>query len=483
MDNHTLLNSPWAITPEAYQRIADFDLSKLPDPVLGYIEENRADSGAVAKTYVESKRDFLRQFEEQIFVADDGVATLNISGPIMPNPDVIDRYYFDAVDSVRVTNLIQAATNSDQIESLVININSPGGSVVGTPEMGKALRAFNESGKESVATGNVLIASAAYWFASQATRIEVTDSCMIGSIGVLRPHVDASEYRNKIGINVKVFRSGIYKAAGAYNTSMTDAQSDEIQDSIDAIHEDFKATVNHNRTIAAEHMEGQIFYGKDAVKIGIADSITDSIQSVISRLGGDGGSGSVSDPVDTKNKTTMSKDSDTKKQGAQSDTDTPDLESVSADLDSANARIDELTQENSTLSEANDGLNDQVETLTSERDTASERVTALETELAESDSKLEDLQKDFDEKVETAANEKAKELAEVLAEQKAAEIAAKNGGVDPLDVKGTADGDDSVIEDSQIALLSGADLWKKHAEIKNEKGADAATAFYRKFIR
>lgn len=488
MDNHTLLNSAWAITPEAYQHIANYDLDKLPDPVAAYIVEQKVKTGCDSreKTHVEWREDYLRQFEENILLDDDGVATLNVSGPLMPNPDVIDRYYFDAADSIRIASLIRAATEAPEVEKLVLNINSPGGAVVGTPEMGDALRKFNESGKESVAIGQVLIASAAYWFASQATRIEVTQSAMIGSIGVLRPHIDASEYYSKSGINVQVFRSGKYKAAGAYSTALTDVQSEEIQDSIDSIHEDFKRAVNLNRTISQEHMEGQVFYGKDAVEIGIADKLIHSASEVYNNLKGDYDEASVRGSVDTKTQTTMSKVSENEKQGAQDEPEVKDLESVNSDQEVANARIDELESENSTIAEANDELNNQVETLSKERDDANERISTLETELAERDSKMEELEglkEDFESKVEQAANEKAKELAEELAEKKAAEIAAKNGGVDEaLQVSGDKNSEEA-IEDSQIALLSDEDLWKKHSEIKKEKGSDAATEFYRNHIR
>jgi signal peptide peptidase SppA len=277
MENSTFLNSHWAITPEAFAKFAGYDLDRLtiPDSVLSVSESADDDSyrGRMAR--------FMRQFDEQISIDEDGIASLSICGPIMPNPDAVDRYFFEACDSVRVANLIRSAADDSRIKSLVLHINSPGGMVVGTPEVGNAIRAFNDSGKISIAFADTLMASAAYWIGSQASAVFSTESALLGSIGVIRPHVDASGMREQMGIKMEVFRGGKHKVAGAYNTEMTDEQREFIQSGVDEIHEQFKSAVRNGRgDIKDDDMQGQIFYGSKAVEKGLANGTVDNIDSI-----------------------------------------------------------------------------------------------------------------------------------------------------------------------------------------------------------
>lgn len=465
MDYETL-NSPWAITPEALRDIASRDFMKLDDS----LKDVRAsqDEEERCETFVEWKQRFLAQFEEKLTVTDDGVASINISGPLMPNPGLVDRYYFNAADSVRIANLIQAAANSEEIRTLVMSISSPGGMVIGTPEMGDAVRAFNEKGGTSYAFADTLMASAAYWVGSQATHVVTTKSALIGSIGVIRPHVDASGYHDKLGLKVEIFRGGSLKVAGAMNTSLTDEQREHIQDGVDAAHEDFKAAVNHRRTIADEHMQGQVFYGKDAVKVGVADGNVDNLKKVIVAAHSD-------KEVDMVGETIMSNPADIKTEAPEGTEDNPTAEEriadVSGQLDTANGRIAELEASESDLQSS-------VDSLTEERDSANARAESLNTEKADADSKLDDLQKahdelkeDFDAKVEAAAKAKAEELAPGIAAK-----LASDAGVDPADVS-NADGND---DGEQYANESEA--WERYAQVRKDDGDDAARAFYVKHI-
>lgn len=469
MDDATLINSSWAIAPASLEKILSYDRDRLKDPVSDF--KASEDSA----TYKERMEEFMRQFEEQLRVTEDGVGIIQVSGPLMPNPDAFDRFYYGAADSVRIASLIRAAAEAPEIESLVLSINSPGGMVIGTPEMGNAMRAFNDTGRESYAFTDTLMASGAYWLGSQAKNLIVTESALVGSIGVIRPHVDTSKLQDDLGVKIEIFRGGKHKVAGAYGTSLTDEQRKHIQDGVDDCHADFKRAVNEYRQIDEEDMQGQVFYGKDAIAHRLVDGTADDLSTLI----GLATEGSASTPlrvsVDTTNQATMSD------KAPQDEPQDQSVEQLSEDLDAANERIAALDAENEELASNLADANNELEEVRGELESANESANGLQVDLDAANEMIEELQGDLDSKVEELADKLAEVKAEQLAEAKAAEIAAQSG-TDASDVTPSED-EDADIDSAKIALLDVAQLWEQHSEIKRENGQEAARAFYEKHIR
>lgn len=453
-----LLNSPWAITPEALSKIASFDHSQLEDP-MARVEVTASDEG---KTHKERLNEFMSQFDEQLRVDDNGTATLEVSGPLMPNPDIYDRYYHNGADSVRIANLIQAAANSPEIERLVLLINSPGGMVIGTPEMGSALRDFNSTGKKSIAFADTLMASAAYWVGSQASEVYSTESALVGSIGVIRPHIDASAAHEKAGLKVEIFRGGKHKVAGAMGTAMTDEQRQHIQAGVDACHEDFKSTVNNYRSISNESMQGQVFYGKDAVGEGIIDSTVSGVSDLFKRVMGDVSSDLKVEMVDNSIGAMNTEDKETPNVD-EVDAESEELAQASADLETANSLIAEVTASEREAKDFTDELEATVDALTAERDEANANNEEVTSELESLKVQYDDLKANFKAKV------------EIEASIKAASIAA-DSGIDPIDIAGGQS------EDAQASHLTEKEAWAEYSNIRTDKGNNEARAFYVKSI-
>ena len=78
---------------------------------------------------------------------------------------------------------VTALANDPEVGTVIVDIDSPGGLVTGTPEAGDAIFAAR-SGAQVVALINPLAASAAYWLASQAAEVVAVPSADVGSIGV-----------------------------------------------------------------------------------------------------------------------------------------------------------------------------------------------------------------------------------------------------------------------------------------------------------
>lgn len=283
MIKEAINNDAWAIMPSSLDNISSKVLAGVNDPVLS----DEIVEGADGASYVEAKAAFMAQFEEQLRVDQDGTGYISIDGPMMLNPGPYERMVIGAADMGRIADLIRVAAGEEEIESLVININSPGGTVVGTPELAGAIREFNSTGKKSVAFTNSLMASAAYWVGSQCSEVVCTESAIVGSVGVIRAHVDLTEARAQAGVKVEVFRGGDNKVAGAYSTEIDDEQRELIQQGIDEKHAEFQDVVRSTRNIDLAMLDGRTFYGKQAAENGFADAVVSSFAGVASRVKND----------------------------------------------------------------------------------------------------------------------------------------------------------------------------------------------------
>jgi signal peptide peptidase SppA len=213
----------------------------------------------------------------------NGVATIDITGPLMRNPDAFDRYMLDATDMNDIQEAIDQAGSRPDVHSVMLNIDSPGGTVQGTPELAAAVADLGES-KPVYAFSSGLMCSAAYWIASQAKAIYATPSARVGSIGVVLAVVDQSERLAKAGVKVEVFTSGKYKAIGHSAKPMTDEHRAHVQSQIDDVGADFRQAVTTRRNVPADAMEGQVFSGKNAGKVKLITATVKNAADAYQRL-------------------------------------------------------------------------------------------------------------------------------------------------------------------------------------------------------
>lgn len=186
---------------------------------------------------------------------------------------------------------IERADASEGIDALVIEMDTPGGSVDGTPELGLAIK---ETNVPLVVFADNMVASAGIWAASQANKImaNANNYTEIGSIGTLYVH---GSYANVIEAgnfpNVKIIRApqSVDKAKVNSFEELTADQENAIKADLKQITEDFIATVKAGRGDRLNTGEENIFTGKmypavEALAMGLIDSIG-SRQDAIDRAG------------------------------------------------------------------------------------------------------------------------------------------------------------------------------------------------------
>ena len=213
----------------------------------------------------------------------DGVGIIDLHGPLMRQPDLISSLLFGATDMNEVTEAIQEAVQRDDVQSILIDIDSPGGTVNGTPELAQAV-ADAAKLKSIYAFSAGQMCSAAYWIASQCDAVYATPSARVGSIGVMLPFIDSTEKFRSEGLNVEVFAAGKFKGMATPGVPLTEDQRALIQSDIEEIAADFKAAVlARGRKIPDSAMEGQSFSARNAQRLNLAGTVG-SRDEVISRL-------------------------------------------------------------------------------------------------------------------------------------------------------------------------------------------------------
>lgn len=194
---------------------------------------------------------------------ENGVAYIVVAGTLVPSADSWDKHCgFQGLDEI--ASCVTSAASDPSVSSIVLDFDSPGGTVRGTPEAAQSI-ADAASKKRVVAFTSGLCCSGAYWLASQAHEILTTRTGTTGSIGVMMPFIDRSALAEKLGLKVELFKTGKFKGMGVAGTSLTDDQRSHIQERLDQIFTEFKtAVLARGRAISADSMQGQTFYGPDA---------------------------------------------------------------------------------------------------------------------------------------------------------------------------------------------------------------------------
>lgn len=181
----------------------------------------------------------------------------------------------------------RGAVANPEVKAVVFNVDSPGGTVSGVPEMAEEIFQAR-SKKPIIAVANTMAASAAYWLAAAASRVVVTPSGSVGSIGVFAMHVDQSKMLDDFGLKVTLISAGQYKVEGNSFQHITEEAFAQIQKEVDDVYEMFISDIARFRGTDVEAVlnnfgQGRMVKAKDALQVNMVDSI-DTVDNVINNL-------------------------------------------------------------------------------------------------------------------------------------------------------------------------------------------------------
>ena len=202
----------------------------------------------------------------------NNAAIVQVKGPIIKDAGWLAYYGFAGSRETLVA--LESAAADEEIENIVMVMDTPGGSVDGLAELGDAIYRINQTKPITVHIDGML-ASAGYYIAAGASAIYANRMDLIGSIGTRIMLYDYSEYFSELGIKAIPIDTGEHKSAGAEGTEITEAQQAEFQRIVDGYFEDFMSVINRGRTIddLESLADGRVFFAEEAVKSGLIDGI------------------------------------------------------------------------------------------------------------------------------------------------------------------------------------------------------------------
>lgn len=216
--------------------------------------------------------DELAEAKRYDYAIADGVAIINVDGPIMKHRSSMG----GSCSTVELRRLVRQAVADPKVRGICFRIESPGGSVSGTPEAFEEIRKASQS-KPTMAFAEDLCASAGYWLACGADRIVANEAALVGSIGVYTVVADSSARAKADGVLVHVVRTGQHKGAGEPGTEITEDHLAHWQTEVDGLNALFLRAVKTGRDFDDSTLEriadGRCHLAKDALSLGLIDAV------------------------------------------------------------------------------------------------------------------------------------------------------------------------------------------------------------------
>lgn len=217
-------------------------------------------------------------------ISRSGVALVPVHGTISHRA----RHYFGGTSCEHLAGVFGAIAADDSIGTIVLDMNTPGGSVYGVPELAAQLRALRAS-KRIIAVANALSASAGYWIGSAAHEFVVTPSGEAGSIGVFATHIDVSKALEEFGVKVTLISEGTYKVEGNPFEALSEEARAAIQASVADYYGMFVRAVAENRGVSEKDVrggmgEGRVLTAQRALAEKLVDRVA-TLDEVLAELG------------------------------------------------------------------------------------------------------------------------------------------------------------------------------------------------------
>lgn len=264
---------PWAIQREKLAVLADILVARADGEKFVPSDFAAAISDARAKEVAET---------------DGSVAIIPIHGVLADKMDAFSAMS-GGTSYQGIKRALYKALSSDDVKAIILDIDSPGGSVPGTDELASEIRKVRGGEKPIIAQVNSLAASAAYWIAAQADEIVVTPSGRAGSIGIYTAHDDLSAAMERRGIKRTYISAGKHKVEGNETEPLSEDALSYYQGMIDRSYGKFVSAVAAGRGVSKSEVEdrygqGRVFYAESLIERGMADRIA-TLDETLDRFG------------------------------------------------------------------------------------------------------------------------------------------------------------------------------------------------------
>jgi protease IV len=229
--------------------------------------------------------------------SDNKIAVIEVDGVISSGE--VDRSGVDMVQFIK--DQLDTAEHDTDVKAVILKVDSPGGEVLASDEINKAITKFQDNThRPVVASMGTLAASGGYYISVPCRWIVANEMTITGSIGVIMHGYNYRELMDKIGIHPMVFKSGRFKDMlsgdredknlSTDDQRTRDQENQMVQSLIDETFGQFKEVVKTGRERAAkenagegkslvedwqDYADGRVLSGKQALAFGFVDELGD----------------------------------------------------------------------------------------------------------------------------------------------------------------------------------------------------------------
>jgi capsid assembly protease len=269
-----VITSPWAVLPDQLREIQSI-----------YATHLKGDKIDIAAIEARLGRP-LANDQQTYDIRPGGVAVLTLEGVMAPKANLMMQIS-GGVSTQMATTQIESAIADPRVTSLVLAIDSPGGSVFGTPELAATVAELAKI-KPIVTVSDATLASAAYWVGSAANAVFISGpTVQVGSIGVVSSH----NYDPRAAGTTTEITAGKYKRIDSTAAPLTEEGRAYMQSQVDHLYSVFVDAVAVNRgatpqAVLEQMADGRVFIGQQAVDRGLVDGFA-TVDAVVQMLAAD----------------------------------------------------------------------------------------------------------------------------------------------------------------------------------------------------
>lgn len=183
----------------------------------------------------------------------------------------------ETIGSETLAEAIRQARLADDVQAVVLRVNSPGGSALASDVIWRETKLLTEAGKPFVVSMGDYAASGGYYISANADRIFANPNTITGSIGVFGMIPNAQELlEEKMGLAYDEVATHSHAGVGL-NAPLDDLQLEAINEAITDIYDDFIRLVAEGRGLTVDRVDqiarGRVWSGEDALEVGLVDEL------------------------------------------------------------------------------------------------------------------------------------------------------------------------------------------------------------------
>jgi protease IV len=205
------------------------------------------------------------------------VAVIYASGPIRGGRSGRGPLAGPSIGSDTVTAALRAAVHDDRARSILLRVNSPGGSYTASDSIWREVVRARQAGKPVVVSMGDVAASGGYFISMAADEIVAQPGTLTGSIGVVTGKPVVQDFLERAGITTDLVAEGAHGTMFAPTHPFSEDEWEKVNTWLDHIYADFTGKVAEGRGLSDQQVQaiarGRVWTGADAAANGLVDSL------------------------------------------------------------------------------------------------------------------------------------------------------------------------------------------------------------------